>query len=226
MAANTHSLSLTAASSQFAYKSDETNLQFGSGDFTVCAWIKRASTGNNRPIFAKTNGTTEGIAIYFRNENEIRVDLFNSGTDTIIGSTAITSTSTWYHVAVTRSGTDVKIYIDGVQDGTGTSSKSVSASTQDMLIGKMITDASYYFDGLIDEVRIYKGTALSSTEINNIKYKKSLAPANLVAFYKLNNSYGDASGNSYTLTSSGSPTFSTTVPFSKYKGTGLIGILN
>jgi len=227
MAANTHSLDLESSSSQYAYASDTSDLQFGSGDFTVMCWVRREAISGDYPIFSKHNGSTEGIRLFFRTENTLRLDMTqSSATDEIYGSSVITSTSTWYHIAVTRSGTTVTLYINGASDGSGTSSKSVSASGTNFEVGRMNSGGFAYWDGLIDEFRVYKGIALTADQINAIKTKKVVDRSELKAYWKLNNDYEDVTTNNRDLTSSGSPSFSTTVPFANYSDPGAAILLS
>lgn len=228
MAVNTHSLSLSSGSSQSASAGDTIPLQFSTGNFTIMAWVRRSSTGGNQSIVSKNNNNTEGFRLFFNNENKIRMDLIEaSSTDMVVSNTAISSTSDFNHIAVTRSGSTVTIYLNGVSDVTGSSSKNVSAVGSTVMVGNAVIDGvNNFFNGFIDEVRLYKGTALTAAQILSISRKKSLIPSGLSAYWKLNNSYTDSTTNNNTLTPVNSPTFSTTVPFRTYRGSnGLIGLI-
>ena len=74
-------------------------------------------------------------------------------------------------------------------------------------------NAGRYFDGQIDDVRVWN-TAISTTAMNaNFETELQGNESNLIAYYKLNNSYSDQTSNGYNLTGVNSPTFPTTVPF-------------
>ena len=74
------------------------------------------------------------------------------------------TTGVWYFVAVSRSGTSLRAFINGSQIGT-TQTASTDFSnintTDGFQIGKMIAGGgtSYYLNGYIDDLRITKGYA-------------------------------------------------------------------
>jgi hypothetical protein len=82
---------------------------------------------------------------------------------THVTTTATISTDEWYHIAVTSDGSQSVVYIDGQQDvATGTAN---TATGTGMGIGYHYGDTP--FDGIIDDVRIYK-RALSAEEIQRL----------------------------------------------------------
>ena len=67
------------------------------------------------------------------------------------------SANTWYHVAVCRSGTSTKLFIDGTQEGSTYSDSTVYTQPNDRcILGGYYDSADYDFNGYIDEVRISK----------------------------------------------------------------------
>jgi hypothetical protein len=79
------------------------------------------------------------------------------------------SVGAWYHVAVTVSARDVFLYVNGVEQGTGTLGVGDCQPNSDPVnIGvDYQVGGGRYFDGLIDDVRIYN-YPLSAEEINNL----------------------------------------------------------
>ncbi|WP_178985012.1 BspA family leucine-rich repeat surface protein [Winogradskyella helgolandensis] len=141
------------------YDLDNTN-------FSIEAWVKTNNTSDTNTIISKRNGTSTasgydlslvGNRLYFRyNDSEV------------IANQTLNS-SKWYHVAVTFSGTNYTLYIDGfpVRTIAGTSP---DANTNKALVGATDrTDDSpiNYFDGKIDEVRIWD-TELSQAQIREM----------------------------------------------------------
>lgn len=135
--------------------SDDALLQMESGDFTIEAWVYVNAHKNSNYIYSysypyqfsiDSNGHLES---YFNDG-----DNFNSYI-TVQGSTAI-STSTWTHVAVVRNGNTFTQFVNGVQDGTTTSSATLGTpSTYDPRIGDW-GGGSYSFNGYLEDFRITK----------------------------------------------------------------------
>ena len=89
----------------------------------------------------------------------------------------------WHHVAVTRSGTTLRIFVDGVQDGSVTNSTNWgthNSGAPRLHIGSQNGTGDY--DGYLSNFRILKGTALYTsdfsptyTELTNLPNTKLLA---------------------------------------------------
>jgi hypothetical protein len=72
----------------------------------------------------------------------------------------------WHFVAATFDGKDMKIYIDGALNKTcHVGNKNIETKNADNIIGGEYDN--YYFNGYIDELKVFKG-ALSKTQIDNI----------------------------------------------------------
>jgi hypothetical protein len=90
----------------------------------------------------------------------------NSGAE-VISSNVGMPTGVWHHVAATRSGSTWRIYLNGVEIKSGTSNSSTLTLTNSFRVGTFSgagAGAEYYFQGSMDEVKIYRRT-LSANEI-------------------------------------------------------------
>lgn len=140
--------------------SDNAGFQFGTGDFTVEAWIYLISKPRNiAGILCSGSASFGDNGGYFivDGSNKIQVGLPGFA----VSGGAI-STGQWYHVAGTRSGTTTRVFVDGTLEATGTSdSNSYNFSKDNLLIGRNGWDGlgSQGFYGYIDDVRITKGVA-------------------------------------------------------------------
>jgi MSHA biogenesis protein MshQ len=77
------------------------------------------------------------------------------------------SLNQWHHIAVTwRSGEQV-IYIDGVERARSSRTGSLDINNDPLQVGQDLNIASRFFDGDIDEVRIYENF-LSTAEVNQV----------------------------------------------------------
>jgi hypothetical protein len=138
----------------------QTALGMGSGDFTYEAWIyvnEVVPTNELRGLFdSRVSGAT-GCGIYTSADAGTTSKLVYTTNSAIVASSTNTIKAyAWTHVAVTRSGTTVRGFLNGAVEFTYTDSRTFSSSAA-TYIG---TDTSpRYFNGFINDVRILKGTA-------------------------------------------------------------------
>ena len=83
----------------------------------------------------------------------------NGSTWNIVDSAGMLfSTDTWYHIALVRYGTSIKLYVNGVSNISTSSSLGLVDNSVSLSIGSMLT-GEYSMNGYIDELRISKGVA-------------------------------------------------------------------
>lgn len=216
--ANTHSLDLETSSSQFASRADTASLSV-TGDMTIEAWVKRESTGAMCMV-AKNNGTNFSYFFQFHSTDKARFSVSSTGGAFSVfppSTTSVTADGLWHHVAVSynaAAGT-CAFYLDGATDGTGSGlPTSINDNASDFFVGQTGDSGDrQYFDGLIDEVRIWSDIRTAQEISDNYRTELVGNEGNLVAYYKFNNAYTDTTSNANDLTASGSPVFSTDIPF-------------
>lgn len=193
-----------------AFAQDGADIDFGSNDFTIEFWtMKRAlsSGGTNSACVNKWNsggspGTNEwAVATTTDGNNNIPTFYFETGS-TYYQANATTSLTTnkWYHIAAAREGNNIKIYVNGILEGTtaipaGCSVNNVAQRTF-MALGYYPWGGSN--NSNLDELRIWK-TSLSQTTIRDWMCKKETAShpnhANLVRYYRFDETSGTIFGN-------------------------------
>ena len=141
----------------------------GTGDRTVCAWIKTTGTGLHPVIAWGPNATGQKWTFLVQN-GHVRLEVTAGYRE---GKTLVNN-GAWHHVACTwaNDGTpdaaDIKLYIDGVLETQFAATKNQTINTTatiDALIGS--DSQSRYFAGVIDDARIY-ARALSASEIADL----------------------------------------------------------
>ena len=213
---------------------DSADLEFGSGDFTLEAFIYyvgNPGTGNDTyAILSKWNN----VSAPFDKGFILRISDDGSGDNlqwfyTTDGSTNLYTTgstllnpNTWYHIAFVRNGTTGTFYIDGVADSTTVSfgSNSIRDTGNAFRIGANLDgdDVEQEFNGFISNVRVLKGTALYTSKftppsepLTNITNTKILACQD--------NDY-NVVGYTTTTANGASPIFNTTGDYGETYGDG------
>jgi hypothetical protein len=152
-------------------------LNFGTGDWTVSAWIKTTQIDKGT-IFAKGGDNSGGIrytlATHEANANKLTLTVDDNTTKVqALGATVVID-GQWYHVAAMRQGTTISVYVNGVLDGTTTVSSGYNlsgTSQHDALIGAITAHDTggliKYYIGVIDDVRVYS-QALTPDELQSV----------------------------------------------------------
>jgi len=135
--------------------------------FTIEAWINSALDNSDDVIYG--NAWAEpGYHVRVTSENKVRFILIETGS-IYKGIDSSVLTAGWHHIVAVWDGASVKIYVEGVDDskeaienGTVTTITTIA----NIKIGLDTTSAAHYFNGLIDEVRIWD-KALQPEDILN-----------------------------------------------------------
>jgi hypothetical protein len=149
---------------------DSADVTFGARNFTVEAWIRpNAYHGGNAGSYAfgivskDLNSSREftlnlvGTASSFTSLQF--AGFVNNSTPTTITGAFTFSLNTWYHVAASRVGNTLYLFVNGALVGSGAFNLTIQDGTQSVSIGRSGYDATYtyYFSGNIDDVRITNG---------------------------------------------------------------------
>jgi len=128
---------------------------FGTGDFTIEAWAYPTGTNSQATIISNYNGPSSGWGLLLGSTGPT----FGWGdTNLLAGSSALTQNA-WNHVAITRSGTSLRMFLNGTQIASATNSTDFT-STGALFIGRLReATAGFYWQGYLDDVRLTKGVA-------------------------------------------------------------------
>ena len=181
---------------------------FGTGDFTVEAWVFLTGT-NYCEIFITTNTTPTSTSMRFIVRNDQKLE-YSDQTNTAT-STGTIPLNTWTNVAVSRSGTSVKLFINGTQDGSTTSSNNLT--NQVGYIGR--TWDGFIFTGYISNLRVTKGGALYTSNFtpSTVPLTTTVSSGTVSLLTCQSNRFLDNSTNAFTLTVNGAPSVQAFSPF-------------
>ncbi len=133
---------------------------------TVSTWVRR--TGNFSDVngivtSVKNNNFDGGYILTGTSANKVRMYIWTGGGWALSESTTVLTLGQWYHVSATWDGSNIKLYINGVQEDTDAAGSLVYPGTDwPTSIGRY--GGVVHTPATLDEVRIYN-RALSATEI-------------------------------------------------------------
>lgn len=128
-------------------------MNFGTGDFTVEAWVYQPSTTGRGPLFYLSGPYWFGVDC---GSNSNNLYVYAGGGSS---STFKPPLNQWFHIAMSRSGSTIRVFVDGVQVHSLISSAILGGESGHTLnIGKSPYDVSF-FTGYIDDFRVTKGVA-------------------------------------------------------------------
>jgi len=122
------------------FSSDDLNagnvLNITGDEITLSIWVRFDTLGGEQKFFARWQDSG-GQFSYLLTKNGSNNLLFvlNIGGNQIVTGTTSLVTGTWYHIVGTYDGTTMRLYLDGVEDGTNSTSGNINSSTAPLRIG-------------------------------------------------------------------------------------------
>ena len=193
---------LSGSALNFNGTSDYVNIPHNSAldpstNFTVEAWIKAdawAVSSWQNTIVSKDQWTavSEGWVLRCGANGTLSFNLAlnNNGNWYEVTSTPLMSVNKWYHVAGTYDGSTLRLYLNGKQVGTLAQVGTITPSSAPVKIGNIaMTGQNRFFDGQVDEVRIWNATLTEAALRTYMCHKIDVNHPNLsslTAHYTLN----------------------------------------
>ena len=137
-------------------------LQLTTG-MTLEAWVYPTTVNRQwRDVLYKGNDDYFLMATTLASARPVGAGTFGGTLSQVVG-TANLDNNTWTHLATTYDGSNLRLYVNGVQVASKAQTGSLAASASPLTIGGDPIDGQF-FKGRIDEVRVYRA-ALSQAEI-------------------------------------------------------------
>ena len=142
---------------------------FGSGDFTIDFWVKVNTIATGHGFYMQREDASNKFMLYWTTSNRLYFYIVDAGVDkALVYATWTPTVGKWHYITYERSGSTINIYIDGVLQSLTTTTAIGSYSLKDFSaeinIGKELGN-NLFLSGILDSMRIYKGRALSASEI-------------------------------------------------------------
>ena len=180
---------------------------FGTGDFTVEGWIFYSSVASNAVRIMATAGAAANCLVQVNTSSQID---FYDGVTTTTFTAATTSANTWTHIAVTRSGTSLRAFINGTQVGSAVTNTTSILSTQAINFPATTNYAST--SCYLSNVRYVKGTAVYTSS-----FTPSTTPLTAISGTSLltcqSNRFIENSANNFAVTVNGDTSVQRFNPF-------------
>ncbi|OHB68890.1 MAG: hypothetical protein A2Y77_04935 [Planctomycetes bacterium RBG_13_62_9] len=147
---------------------------------SVAAWIRLAVLGGDRKVCSNQNNSTGGykLGVYSSN-NMVEFEIRTSANAATLNRTAPGGTAlqqdVWYHVVgVYDKGKSIRTYINGKLDRELVTANVAGISTGPLRLGRESYSGAYWWNGLLDDVRVYN-KALTDEAIQKVMQGDSLA---------------------------------------------------
>ncbi len=138
------------------------------GSFTLSAWVYVTGGDADRDIFSKNAGSGNVAYLLEVSAGTSKVNLIakvGGAIQALEGNTAL-SLNKWYHVVATYNGTTLKLYLNGIEDGSLSASGAVEVIGSALTLGARVNGAER-FGGKLDDMRVYS-RALSTAEVQQL----------------------------------------------------------
>lgn len=161
--------------------SDTTGIPAGGSARTIALWINQDTITDQQTLVSLGTGNTADQRFIFMmgtagGNTYIFTDGINAANNISVSVAEIPTTGGWHHLAFILDGANNwEYYLDGTLVGSGAFSVPINTVVNDIEIGSRHDSATGFFDGKLDDVRIYN-RVLSDTEINALFDGKCTPP--------------------------------------------------
>lgn len=191
-------------------------LKFSGGTYAMEAWIRPKAAGG--PVLARWSGAGQG-GFQLRITTDGKVALDHSG-GTLISLQNIPA-DTWAHIAASFNGTTATLYVNGAYSG-DKALPSSGDSTASLHIGA-VQGGSSYFNGTIDEVRIWNRARGQSEIADEQSYRLIGNEPGLAAYYRFDEgsgttAYDQTDNAAHATLNNGTPWVTSQAPIGDHPG--------
>jgi hypothetical protein len=146
---------------------DHADFALGANDFTIECWFKTNSSGTSEYLWGQSDSSGTVTTISTRCARAISgvitAQAYQGGSlVSVVGTTIFTNATNpgWHHVAYTRNGNTLRLFIDGVQEGGDVAiAGAINDSANSFRVGAPGDIVANLWNGWIDEFRLSVGSA-------------------------------------------------------------------
>ena len=164
----------------------------GFGDFTWECWFRSTDLGPLATLIEKDQCSGEiWLGLSSGYIKTWVVDCSNG-----IPATQFVADGTWHHVALSRTGTMVRVYVDGLLDTAATRSGTAATSTNPVCFGVMVYSGTntpipgHFFTGDIDEIRLWNLARTQQQILTSLSVALAGNELGLIGYWRLDEATG------------------------------------
>ena len=187
-------------SGDYLKTNSSSDFAFGTGDFTMEAWIYPTSVTNTQGVVStRLDGTADTGQIFFGlSGTDV---LYYAGSGNVFSGGTV-SANAWSHIACSRSGSTVRVFLNGTQVATGTDSDTKTTTFGYIAAGG--GDDSQLLTGYVSNAR-FNTTALYTSDFLT-SFPLTAVSGTVLLTCQGSSPFVDNSGTSKTVNVFGDPT--------------------
>lgn len=155
-------------STNYISLTDNASFTLGTNAFSLTMWVKLDTVNAIHTLFHLFAATNSGLELYTNASAKLCLKVSDTSTAgnmvDVTGSTTLVA-STWYHIAVTRSGSTFTVYLNATSDSTGSSAASIIDPTTIAIGCRPTGPPDQYHYGSLKDAMLINGKTLSIPEI-------------------------------------------------------------
>ncbi|MHC4330085.1 MAG: LamG domain-containing protein, partial [Planctomycetota bacterium] len=157
-----HALVLDAAASHYVDFGNPQGLPAGTSPRSLAGWGKTYTVAGGWRWIAAYGSAGTGLAMFIGMNG---TSLYGGGYGDDVLEAGFWEVDVWHHICLTYDGSVAKLYADGVEVDSQTKNWNLALGRAHL--GRQVNDAVEFWDGLVDDVRIYD-YVLSAAEITKL----------------------------------------------------------
>lgn len=159
-----YGVKFVSASNEYIAVASSSSLILPSGGGTIMAWVNYTGSAPTARDIINQQGST--FSLTDNGSSKFRCRCYDGVNNDADGTTTIVA-GVWYHVAGTYDGSNVRLYVQGVQEGSHASGAASYGGSATTTFGAQNGGGGRQLDATLDDIRIYS-TALSAAQVHSI----------------------------------------------------------
>lgn len=135
---------------------------FGTGEFAILFWLYLVSLSNGPMLIDMRPGANGNYIGGLGTSSDGSINYGANGSGIANSSAGALTTGAWQHVALCKSGTTGRIFINGTQVASGTDS--INYAQTRMWIGRNVFTNSQDLNGYIEDLIVHKGASVHTAD--------------------------------------------------------------